>query len=97
MPTGTIYNRKAWIRFRQVMLAREPLCRRCGAPAVAVDHIQPISAGGDHWDPDNLQSLCIRCHNAKTRNMDQLGKAEAPIKGCDANGMPLDPHHWWRK
>jgi 5-methylcytosine-specific restriction endonuclease McrA len=37
------------------------------APAVMVDHIQPLSAGGARLDVGNLQSLCARCHALKTR------------------------------
>ena len=31
-----------------------------------VDHIQPIWDGGHGTDPDNLQVLCIHCHQSKT-------------------------------
>jgi hypothetical protein len=45
-----------------------------------------------------MQVLCIQCHNAKTRNLDQLGKDRVPVKGVDAaTGLPLDPTHWWRR
>ena len=30
------------------------------------DHIIPISIGGDEWDIDNIQTLCIRCNKIKT-------------------------------
>jgi len=36
-------------------------CRRCGAAANQIDHID-----GDSNDLDNLQLLCERCHNEKT-------------------------------
>ena len=42
-----------------------------------VDHIKPVSQGGAEFDPANLQTLCRRCHMAKTR-------AERP-------GPPPDP------
>lgn len=31
-----------------------------------VDHIIPTSKGGDHWDTDNLQSLCASCNWRKS-------------------------------
>lgn len=37
------------------------------APAVLVDHIRPINAGGEMWEPENWQALCLECHAAKTR------------------------------
>lgn len=36
------------------------------APAVLVDHIRPLSRGGDH-SLGNLQALCNRCHSKKTK------------------------------
>ena len=32
-----------------------------------VDHIEPIALGGDEWDLDNLQTLCLKCNKIKTR------------------------------
>lgn len=56
-----------WERVRVMALARDSgLCCLCGRPAVLVDHILPIRDGGERLDLDNLQSLCRRCHDAKT-------------------------------
>lgn len=60
-----------WEKVRRMHLAGEPLCRLCSqagriTPAVLVDHIVPIRDGGARLDDDNLQSLCRRCHDAKT-------------------------------
>ncbi len=33
-----------------------------------VDHIKPVSIGGDGLDLDNLQTLCIKCHRKKTKS-----------------------------
>jgi 5-methylcytosine-specific restriction endonuclease McrA len=38
-------------------------CRRCGEPANEIDHI-----AGSSSDPSNLQLLCDRCHNDKTKS-----------------------------
>lgn len=45
-------------------------CSRCGGaftPSdVEVDHIWPLALGGEDVD-GNIQTLCIPCHRAKTR------------------------------
>ena len=60
-----------WVKVRLLHLSSEPLCRLCAAQgrvtaADLVDHILPIADGGAVLDEDNLQSLCRRCHDAKT-------------------------------
>lgn len=30
------------------------------------DHIKPIALGGDQWDIDNIQTLCVECNKVKT-------------------------------
>lgn len=30
------------------------------------DHIKPIAIGGEQWNPDNIQTLCINCNKVKT-------------------------------
>lgn len=43
-------------------------CVKCGAIATEVDHIKPIQTPegwGLRYDYDNLQSLCVVCHNEK--------------------------------
>ena len=65
------YNSTAWIKLRDLVRSEEPLCRHCKqidkiTPTKIIDHIQPISQGGDPWDRENLQGLCEKCHNRKT-------------------------------
>lgn len=49
---------------RAAVIARDQgRCRRCGQPGSDVDHI----AGGNN-DPQNLQYLCRKCHDEKTRS-----------------------------
>jgi len=65
-----IYMRPDWRRLRKLFLREHPLCVLCrAAPAVHVDHIEPITP--ENWNviglkESNLQSLCLRCHNRKT-------------------------------
>jgi 5-methylcytosine-specific restriction endonuclease McrA len=45
---------------------------KCNGDATdEVDHIIPISEGGERFDEDNLQAACKRCHAWKTANIDR--------------------------
>lgn len=65
------YGRR-WQKIRAAHLRANPLCVECLANgrselATIVDHIEPHR--GDtvrFWAKENLQSLCIECHNRKT-------------------------------
>lgn len=63
------YRGKAWRRLARQRIQDDGYrCAQCGAIATEVDHIEPIQtpAGWDRrYDYDNLQSLCVRCHNEK--------------------------------
>ena len=94
-----MYATRRWRRLRQRKLEANPLCE-CGECArlrrrpiaTQVDHIVPISDGGDPWAWENLQSLTATCHSRKTRQDNG-----ARTHGCDPDtGEPLDPAHWWR-
>lgn len=63
------YNSSDWrILSRKRLQDDGYKCVKCGKIASEVDHIKPIQIPGG-WelrlDIDNLQSLCIGCHNAK--------------------------------
>ena len=60
---------KEWERIRADHLMMEPNCRDCGRLAVHVDHIVPLSQGGNS-DHTNLASRCISCHSKKTAKFD---------------------------
>jgi len=67
-----------WQRIRRLVLAGEPLCRSCDRrgivrSAAVVDHIVPKSEGGTD-DTDNLQPLCLACHNEKTQAEARRGR-----------------------
>jgi 5-methylcytosine-specific restriction enzyme A len=47
------------------VLAEEPTCRICGAPATDVDHIQAAEDGGTDAR-ENLRGLCNPCHKKHT-------------------------------
>lgn len=70
-----------WQKAREVILAREPLCRPCKqagrvSPATEVDHVVEKARGGTD-DPDNLQPICKHCHDAKSRVEARGGPAVA--------------------
>lgn len=59
-----------WRKLRLLILAEEPLCRRCAAEgrttaAEHVDHDVPLERGGTN-DRANLVPLCHPCHSRKT-------------------------------
>ena len=65
------YNSRTWRKLRLMILQRDPLCKICDQfgrieSSVVCDHILPINKGGAKYNPDNLQGLCTRCHNAKS-------------------------------
>lgn len=86
---------KQWRAIREQVLAREPLCRDCSAlgyvtPANEVDHQDNQTANNT---PENLAPLCKPCHSRRTA----AREAGTLLKGCDINGIPLDPRHPWNQ
>ena len=74
---GTTYSNDArysgsqWRKLRAQVLEAEPLCRECNSrgrvtAAKMVDHIAPVTAGGEFYEWDNLQPLCDSCHARKS-------------------------------
>jgi 5-methylcytosine-specific restriction protein A len=95
------YNTQRWQRLRRMKLRVNPLCEPCLKlgriePAAAVDHIVAVKAPGGEAYPalDKLMSMCLRCHNRKSRIVEQLDQ-ELSVRGCDIYGYPLDPAHPW--
>lgn len=52
-----------------------------GPSTFEVDHIHPISAGGHKFDERNLQTLCRRCHRAKTAEENTTDADDADTQG----------------
>lgn len=96
-PGRWVYKTALWQRLRLQQLRDEPLCRYCGemgrtVPAIDVDHKIPHRGNRElAFDPDNLQSLCKKCHGRHAQAKDR----GLPVAGCDADGYPLDPAHKW--
>lgn len=61
----------SWRRTRGRYLQLHPTCESCSSStATEVDHIIPMSSGGDKHSHSNLQALCKSCHSRKTTTAD---------------------------
>ena len=68
---ATAYERgydARWTRVRNAYISKHPLCERCKSRdaivlATLVHHIVRIADGGARLDYNNLQSLCVKCHD----------------------------------
>lgn len=61
------YHTQRWKRLSKMVLNRDPICKICNdKPSVLSDHIEPVTQGGDMYDMNNLQGLCVKCHNKKS-------------------------------
>jgi len=67
---------RAWQKARAEVLATEQVCGLCGLPldfqaprftpfAPTVDHIVPLSLGGDLLDRSNLRAAHFKCNTAR--------------------------------
>lgn len=84
----SFYKSKEWIKCRNsFMKSKHHICERCGGLAYIVHHKKHITPSNINnpnitlsWD--NLQALCLDCHNAVH------GHGEAYIEGVsfDSNG-----------
>lgn len=52
---------------KEIKQERGNWCSRCGSDKHVIgDHIKERKDGGAPLDKDNVQLLCLRCHNTKT-------------------------------
>ena len=85
---------QAWRKIRQQALERDHhTCQNCGDEGNQVDHIVERRHGGTD-DLHNLQTLCVRCHQAKTALItSEMGKTDIyRPKGrfLETKGHPTD-------
>lgn len=78
-PDGNPYASRAHHRFRDQVLARDPVCVEClGARSTVADHHpaerwELVEAGADPNDPAHGRGLCKSCHDSKTAKTHELG------------------------
>jgi 5-methylcytosine-specific restriction enzyme A len=72
-----LYKSAARTSARDRQLREHPNCAACGAKASVADHVLNRARGGADLDPRNLQSLCRRCHHAKTIQESHRGMKRA--------------------
>lgn len=75
----------SWGFIRDIVAARDEECVRCGSSdEYEIDHIVPVSNGGHPFDPENMQRLCVPCHEEK-------GLDEADFRENGSGGVRLFP------
>ena len=74
IPHPALANPRRWRALRQFVLTRDGYrCQSChrAAARFEVDHITPVSQGGDWWAAENAQLLCRNCHFFKS-NLERI-------------------------
>ncbi|WP_392662479.1 HNH endonuclease [Amaricoccus sp. B4] len=69
-PSSAVHRDKRWPALRLMAKRRDHFrCVKCfGRGRLEVDHIKPVRTHPElSFDLNNLQTLCGRCHGAKTR------------------------------
>ena len=82
----------SWNVYRLKVFERDNyICKMCELKVsdpsnLIADHITPISIGGDNWDMNNLQTLCVDCNKIKTaQDMKVISEYRAKEKILDKN------------
>ena len=78
-----------WLRISRAYRKEHPLCEACKPQgnlvrSEDVDHIVPLTLGGDLTHDSNLQALCKPCHRYKT-GLETGERCKAPNR-VDAKG-----------
>jgi 5-methylcytosine-specific restriction enzyme A len=97
--TDPYYRTREWRQLRQAALLRDLYrcaVRGCPNTATIVDHIVSRRSGGPNALP-NLRCLCSDHDNQVKENGYGIRRSKGVhrVIGCDAQGRPLDPMHWW--
>src|SRR5690606_22564377 len=65
-PSSYVTGTARWRRVKARVLRRDRhLCFYCGGHATTVDHVRPVSRGGDPFDERNLVASCVPCNLRK--------------------------------
>ena len=92
MNRAAFYRSAAWRRLSRVfLLSKNYICERCGQPAEIAHHRRYLTPRNINnpdisLNPDNLEALCMACHNAE-----HFGTGGAVAQGLtfDENGDPI--------
>lgn len=89
-----------WREFRQKAFERDNYtCVKCGkkdqdwnrGDHLVADHIVPIALGGEEFDLNNVQTLCLDCNRTKTRkDAQKIAALRSDIK----MGRVHNDHRW---
>ncbi len=80
------YRKTPWLKLRKWHFYQFPLCQLCESVGYTtagdvVDHIIPRSLTLEYeLEPDNLQTLCHRCHSQKTNISKNINDVDHYIK-----------------
>ncbi len=74
-------NNRRWRNLSKAILAENPVCAVCGAPATAVDHIQHDDDNSRFYDRDNLRPICLPCNSRKSVDEANLSAHRRRKKG----------------
>jgi 5-methylcytosine-specific restriction enzyme A len=94
---GRLHWTRRWRKKARRQLSAEPLCRACFArgviePACEADHVRPHRGDPQLFWHGALQSLCHRCHAAKSAAEEGF-RRRGFDKAVGVDGFPLDPRH----
>jgi len=66
-----LYSSMRWRKYRKALIDKQGgKCVECGdtpeSHKLHIDHIKPLADGGEPYNEQNLQILCVICHGKKT-------------------------------
>lgn len=96
-----VYSTAKWRKLRSMVRnAGFTRCVQCGFDAHVLDHIRPVQvAPGLAFSPDNVQPMCRRCHDAKTKRIDAPNGDPAAYRhdlAHEADRRPAALRQWAR-
>lgn len=105
-PWAKLYKTKHWQSMRLACFTRQQFaCQMCGMQthltkdrrdhrAAVCDHIKAHKGDTElFFNPDNLQTLCKRCHDSTKQQMEKVGYD----KRIGIDGWPVDANHPFNK
>lgn len=74
LPDNIRHSLRYRVETRDGLICSKRYGHGCGqrftSSELTIDHIIPIRAGGPVTDSNNMQLLCVKCHNKKTMEID---------------------------